>query len=247
MIENNEYRRVIMKEYLRLSKIAFRTEQKTLEALRGHVAVAPDQYEGIFAERHTNRETFQRSKAVIDYIAMKQPELLEEERIYFSLLEDQYKKDIVRQSFKAPYDFILKVPITQWKRYKTSYLPKRRMIPQYFQDFLKTKKRFKLIRVPSGKVTKVQRPRGYNDHGSRASDDSIFRKKANQDYQRLLQHIKLTTERHSLNLRKYSDPKRARIETLRELRKIYKLPVNTTLDNVEKRYLSIKSRCRNGQ
>ena len=178
---------------------------------------------------------------------MAKPTLDEEVRVYFSLLRDQYQKDIKNHKFKQPYEFVLKVPISLWIRYKTSYLPKKRMIPQYFQDFLRTKKRFKLLHVPSGKVTKVNRPRGYNDHGSRASEDSISRKKADQDLQNLLQHVRLTQEFHSYNLRKFSDPERARVETLRKLRKIYKLPSNTTLENVEKRFISIKSRCRIGQ
>ena len=136
------------------------------------------------------------------------------------------------------------MPITQWGKYKTNFLPRPRILPQIASEATKTKHLFKIM---WGKTSRPARkpPSAYRDKGSRASESVVARKKANEDHHRLVLFIRNTREYYSLLSRSHSDRNLVKTKFLRRIREELNYPKNTKLEIVEKKYLELYQRVQN--
>ena len=230
MIERKSYYELIRGNYFCYAKLAFQRVIHELEVLSSHVPIAPDsQFQGIFAQRHKKRKDFLLTKMVLDYYKTRKPEISEENRVYIALLEDQFLQDRKKIKFKEPYQFIVSVDFNLWKRYKSSFWPKPRVLPGIAKETLGKSKRFKLLRASTAPITRRERPRGYKDHGSRASEDVIARKKADREYQEIETLVLKCSQRLSVLHRTYTlHPQKVSNLFLEELREELNLPKGTS-------------------
>jgi hypothetical protein len=124
-------------------------------------------------------------KMFLDYALNRLDRISEVEFIYIKLLEDQYWKELKGKRFKEPFHFILTVPISQWCRYKTEFLPKPRFLSSLLapvREQSRRQKLFQLIRKKTSRPQKPQRVRGYRDKGHLASEASLAITKAQLAY-----------------------------------------------------------------
>jgi hypothetical protein len=152
-------------------------------------------------------------------------------------------KKLSVETFKEPFNFILKVPFSQWTRYKTSFLPKPRFIGGIAKS-LDPKSVFRLIKVKKRKPKKPVRPRGYRDKGNLASQDSVARRKASEEAEKIRMFLWKVQRRYAYNQRRFTDPVKARRQTLREVKKILNMHPKTTLVAVEQHLRNLRGRLR---
>lgn len=227
MMQKKEYLLLILKNWSRICLQVQKDEERTIGSFSNHVGLPPSQggADGIEVKPIRNRRQALRAKALIDSFDFKLGS--EELRIYTALLNDELQKWLKGKKLKAPYQFLLKVPVRQWERYKTQYYPKPRMIPQLAKD-LYPKAAFRLIRLQPKPKT-PQRKRGYSDHGYRTPESTLNRQKAHEEHiaaRALLERIK---EAQSFVLRARSDPEERKALFLTIVRdEILMMPKNTT-------------------
>jgi hypothetical protein len=135
-----------------------------------------EKYEELIVKSQRSRKELLIVKMFIDWVLTGQERLSEVESTYIKLLADQYKKDIRGKRFKEPFHFILTVPVTQWTRYKTDYLPKPRLLSSLIapvREQSRHQRLFKLLLRLTNRPHKPQRVRGYRDKGHLASEASL--------------------------------------------------------------------------
>jgi hypothetical protein len=144
-----------------------------------------EKYEELIVKSQRSRKELLIVKMFLDWVLTEQERLSKVESIYIKLLEDQYRKDIRGKRFKEPFHFILTVPVSQWTRYKTDYLPKPRFLSSLIapvREQSRRQKLFKLLLRLTNRPHKSQRVRGYRDKGHLASEASLAITKAQLAY-----------------------------------------------------------------
>ena len=175
MKDDKTYKQDVVHLYLRFCKKVHSVVLNELENRRSQVSITPSEFLGIFPARANSRNQLLRVKMFLDYEQLN-PTLDEELRTYILLLHDEYAK-INKSGFNCPYKFILEVPITQWLRYKSSFLPKPRILPQLAKDALPGRT-WSLPRAPREQKLKKPQIRGYRDKGSAVPLDVKVRREA---------------------------------------------------------------------
>jgi hypothetical protein len=176
-LDDAEYRSVVIEQYLGMCKLVFeRQKEKLLHQTARLYNPLNEEFEELVVNRQRSRRELLIVKMFLDYARIDKKGLSEVESTYIQLLEDQYWKDIKKKRFKEPFHFILAVPITQWSRYKTDYLPKPRFLSSLLapiREQSKQQKIFKLLKRMTSRPQKPQRARGYRDKGHLASEASL--------------------------------------------------------------------------
>jgi len=186
-LEDAEYRSVVLEQYLGMCRMVFERQRKKL--LHQTTSLYNPHEERIFEELKINFQRGRREllivKLFLDHVQIEQERLSEVESIYIKLLKEQYWKEIKERRFKEPFHFILTVPVSYWRRYKTDYLPKPRFLSSLLapvREQTRHQKLFRLIRKKTHRPQKPQRVRGYKDKGHLASDASLALTKAHLAY-----------------------------------------------------------------
>jgi hypothetical protein len=144
-----------------------------------------EKFEELRVKSQRSRKELLVVKMFLDWVHLELERLSEVESTYIKLLEDQYWKDIKGKRFKEPFHFILTVPVSQWERYKTDYLPKPRFLSSLMapiREQSRQQKFFRLLRRLTNRPQKPQRVRGYRDRGHLASEASLAITKAQLAY-----------------------------------------------------------------
>lgn len=231
-MDKTRYLELVLTNWKSICLSVAEEEQRTIGSFSNHVSLPPghrNHAEGIEPKFIRSRREALRAKALID--ACSFTKVSEEVRVYAALLNDELQKWIKDKKLKAPYQFLLSVPVTQWSRYKSDFYPKPRMIPQLSKE-LNSQSSFRLIK-PNSRPRKVQRRRGYSDHGYRTPDDVSARRRADLEAEYLKQVIRNLDQARVLAIRSHSKPEQQKTAWLRWCREYLKLPKHTTLENME--------------
>jgi hypothetical protein len=176
-LEDAKYRSVVLEQYLGMCRLIFEWQRKKiLHQTACLYNPHGEKYEELKVKFQRSRKELLVVKMFLDYVLTGQERISEVESIYIKLLEDQYWKDIKGKRFKKPFHFILTVPVSQWCRYKTEYLPKPRLLSSLLAPVREQSRRqkfFQLIRKMTNRPYKPQRVRGYRDKGHLASETSL--------------------------------------------------------------------------
>jgi len=186
-MEDAEYRSVVLEQYLGMCRLIFDRQRKKL--LHQTASLYNPHDESIYEELKVNNQRDRKEllivKMFLDFVQIEQERISEVETVYIKLLEEQYWKEIKGKRFKEPFHFILTVPVSHWRRYKTEYLPKPRFLSSLLapvREQSRQQKLFRLIRKMTSRPQKPQRARGYKDKGHLASDASLALTKAQLAY-----------------------------------------------------------------
>jgi hypothetical protein len=185
-LEDAEYCLVVLEQYLGMCRLVFRRQREkllhqTTSLYNPHV----EKFEELRVKSQRSRKELLVVKMFLDWVHLELERLSEVESTYIKLLEDQYWKDIKGKRFKEPFHFILTVPVSQWERYKTDYLPKPRFLSSLMapiREQSRQQKFFRLLRRLTNRPQKPQRVRGYRDRGHLASEASLAITKAQLAY-----------------------------------------------------------------
>ena len=175
MKDDTTYKQEVIQNYLVFCKKVHSAVLSELQNRRSQVSIAPSEFLGISPSRPRSRNQLLRVKMFLDYEAVRpttEPEL----QTYILLLRDLYSSQ-VKTGLKSPYDFVLNVPVSQWKRYKSQYLPKPRILPQLAKDALPGRS-WSLPRAPREQRPKKSQIRGYRDKGHAVHSDTKARREA---------------------------------------------------------------------
>ena len=186
-LEDAEYCLVVLEQYLGMCRLVFERQRKKLlhQTASLYNPHAEKIYEELKVKSQRSRRELLIVKMFLDWVHLELESLSEVESTYIQLLEDQYWKDIRGKRFKEPFHFILTVPVSQWERYKTDYLPKPRFLSSLLAPVREQSKRqkfFQLLRRLTNRPRKPQRARGYRDKGHLASESSLAITKAQLAY-----------------------------------------------------------------
>jgi len=244
LLDDAVYRRLVQKNYLTLSCQIFpRQAENLLHQIASLYSPGQQNFEELRNRPMRKKNDLLKVKMTLDYFHAKKPELGEIAKFYFLLLEEEYQKEVKKNRFKEPFNFILKVPFSQWTRYKTSFLPKPRFIGGIAKS-LDPKSVFRLIKVKKRRPKKPVRPRGYRDKGNLASQDSVARRKASEEAEKIRMFLWQVQRRYAYNQRRFTDPVKARRQTLREVKKILNMHPKTTLVAVEQHLRNLRGKLR---
>jgi hypothetical protein len=233
MMEKKDYFQLVASNWRRICLRVQKDEERTIRSFRNHVGLPPSQggADGIECKRIKNRREALRAKALLDSWSFKRGS--EELRIYSELLRDELQRWLKGKKLKAPYHFLLSVPVSAWSRYKTKYYPKPRMIPQLAKD-LYPKSSFRLIPLPP-KPRHPQRKRGYSDHGSRTPDCTLARQLAHREHIAARMMLQRMKEAYAFAIRARqlpSEREKLFYQIVRD--EILEMPKNTTFETIQK-------------
>lgn len=248
MLERKEYAERVFENYERLITHALEVETRILGLFMNQVDIPPAErkYDDLAIGVGTNRKQLLRNKLFLD--AVDRFGIPDQYRPYVELLREGYWQKIQKESFKDPYCFILTVPYSQWGRYKTEYWPKPRILPQLLKEaYPRHATSFKLLPRNRQKVNTPARRRGYTDKGSRAPEDVVARRRANEEYQAVRELYKECEQVYSRLTRTFIQPEKRKTEFLRWFRTRIGLPKNTTLEITEELFIKLKVQALRGE
>jgi len=223
LLQDEDYRHLVGRQYLSLAQIVFDRQRENLLHQTSRLynpGLETTPFEELVQRKRRSRREFLEVKLFLDWIDSMDPRLGEIEEFYARVLREDYYQEIRNHRFKEPFDFILKVPVTHWIRYKTTLLPRPRVLGSLLAREKARPRRRSLWRLFSKNRSraKFSRPRGYRDKGHLASKDSLVRTKINLEYQRLKYEFERLEERRVFLFRAKSNPARAAGLFIQELK-----------------------------